>query len=156
MPVILQINYRIMFDRKKLKKLIPLPFILAFMTALVTYIRIEETQSFFNNWLLFYTAALLFVVPIGILTFMFINSFINKYLSKQNKYIQGVFFGVFMASIIGSLMTITSIYVIKTFSTTTEFLTLTKNTLQAAFPFMLLAGTFIGGIIKPILTKQKA
>jgi hypothetical protein len=144
-----------MINQTVLKKLIPIPFILGIMTALVTNFRIEEGQSFFQKWGSFYCVALFVVAPIGILVFISINFLIDKYLANQNNHLKGLVFGVLMASIIGSLMTVTSIYVIKSFSTIQDFLGLAKEAVRSALPFIMLIGAFVGGVVKPLVSKSE-
>lgn len=139
---------------KKIKKFIPLPILLAFVTAIFTNKMISQQQSFLENWMVLYVYALLVIIPIAILLITNINKVINKFLGNKNLILQGLAFVIPMISIMGSLMTGLSVISINTVESSQSFLLLWKQELINNLPIFISLGLLGGVIIKPLITKH--
>lgn len=136
----------------KIKKLIPVPFVIGGITALVTWLRLEPNNSFLEVWSTFYLIALSIVLPIGLLAIKGINKLISTSLLNQSKHLKEAIFGMLMALTMGSLMTGASLFSQYSFSNIQSFLRQWGHVLTKALPFIVLVGLFIGLVVKPIIT----
>lgn len=139
-----------------LKKFIPIPIVIACVTSIITWVKLESHQSFLELWLPFYTMVICVVLPLAILIMKGIQYVIDRRLRNQSKRVQSAVFGLLMASIMGTLMTGTALFTQNTFISFTVFTQQWGQGVLKASPFILTVGLLIGLVIKPLIERKKA
>lgn len=148
-------NLKVEVLKAKLKKLPPLLVLLAIATALFTLRKLAPEQLFLENWMQFFGMALITILPLFLLLHPRINTLVNRFLGSRHLVIQGFAFVLPMMSVMFSMMTALSVYVMMNFGSAEEFFKLFGDELIHNIPTFLIVATIMGGIIKPSIEKKK-
>ncbi|XPF93228.1 DUF2798 domain-containing protein [Colwellia sp. RE-S-Sl-9] len=142
-------------------KLKNVPIMLSFMllmvgtiTAIMTLINLQPSQSFLNTWVDTFTFAFLVMLPVGGAIFITISKCINQFFSTWSSLQKNLLQGILMAVIMESLMAVVSILNSHSYESITEFSGYFLNTLLYALPVGLALSCFMSLVVKPKLEKH--